>query len=513
MLADNGDYCRTDGSIGFSYNCFSKEKLSGELLEASFVDFPIDDLLLHSMPSPSISDPEQPHELQLKHKNQCICQQELNTTRVDQQELCLLPDMLTKNIFNSQPSMLVYSYIPQISSIQSFIGKNTSSLANDAAPERNSLFVDSTTGISSDQSLQDLSSYELNSVEAIPSTEYTSVNLDLVSSMGASTNSLEAAVKSRRRLFQLKKQNIIEGRLNFSDGTNVSKLTFLNHSWVPLVRGRTFGGSNCRPPKKPLLPGTRYAAAHLRLEYSSYEDMCLPEWNEYELKDNRRIIRIERRYDSNEIVASFSIVGSAVENQETRPVSNPDVKVLEVSCLKCLINDNESEEEHFVDENAADEEHHCVTEPQKPSFERDLNGRTHKISRISTGCKYYITSVEVIKIIELLVGSSSISDPQQRRKERGRVRSNLAQFWSKYLVSSSKKNMRRLSLPACNDEYLAELAHRINTYEIRKPRIFDKSIKILEWPRLGPALQRAFQSYYMVQLDESYNQIVLTNND
>ncbi|ANZ77853.1 BA75_05254T0 [Komagataella pastoris] len=513
MLAENEDYCRTNSSKGSSYNCYNKELLSEDLLEANPFASPIDDLVFHPMPSPPINvDSEQPQESQLKHNNQCSCLQELKTKPVDQQELYLLPNMLTKNIFNSQPSMLVYSYIPQISSVQSFIGKNTSFLANDTALEGKSLFVDSTIGISFDQSVQDLYSYGLNCADATPSPECPSGNLNLLGSMEACTNSLEAAVNSKRRMFQLRKQNIIEG-VNYSDDIADSKLTFLNHSWVPLVRGRNFGGSSCRPPKKPLLPGTRYVTARLRLEYSNCEDMCLPEWNEHELEDSRRIIRIERRYDSSEIVASFSIVGSAVENPETRPVSNPNVRVLEVSCLRCLTNDKESEGEQYVDENAADEEHHCVTEPQKPSFGKDLDGRTHKISRISAGCKYFITSVEVIKIIELLVGSFSISDPQQRRKERGRVRSNLAQFWSKYLVSSSKKNMRRRSLPACNDEYLAELAHRINTYEIRKPRIFDKSIKILEWPRLGPALQRAFQSYYMVQLDESYNQIVLTNND
>ncbi|AOA62967.1 GQ67_00034T0 [Komagataella phaffii] len=99
----------------------------------------------------------------------------------------------------------------------------------------------------------------------------------------------------------------------------------------------------------------------------------------------------------------------------------------------------------------------------------------------SIGCRYYITSVEVIKIIELLIGSYSTSDPLQRRKERGRMRSNLLQFWSKHLVSFSKNTMKRRPVPTCNDDYLAELEHRINTYDVRKPRLFDKSVKILEW--------------------------------
>ncbi|AOA61176.1 Hypothetical protein PP7435_CHR1-0001 [Komagataella phaffii CBS 7435] len=493
MLAEIGDYFRTNSSNGFSSSCYNKEKLSGDLLESDFVNSSFDDTTLHSMLSSSINaDPEQSQKPQQRHKNQSSCHQELKIETEDQQEPYLLPDMLTKNIFNSQSSMFVYSSIPQISSVQSFIDTNTfSAVDGGAAPEGNSLSVDSTLGLSSDQSFEKLYSYDQNFEKEPQSPACPLVKCDPVSIMKTSTNSLETAVNTKRRMFQLRNQNEIES-LNVSSDIVVATSKFLNHSWIPLIRGRNFGGSNCKPPKKPLFPGARYVTARLRLEYSSCKDMCLPEWNEYELEDSRRIIRIERLFDSNEIVASFSIVGSAVENPETRPVFNPNVKVLEVSCLRCLTNNNESDEEN------------CVN--------KDLDGRNRDMVKDSFGCKYYITSVEVIKIIELLVGSSSISDPHQMRKERGRVRSNLAQFWSKRLVSSSRKTMKQGFLPTCNDDYFAELAHRINTYDVRKPRLFDKCIKILEWSKLKPALQRAMQSYYMVQLDESSNKIATANN-
>ncbi|ANZ77752.1 BA75_05251T0 [Komagataella pastoris] len=481
MLAENGDYCRTNNRKGFRNNFYNKEQLSGDLLEANLFASPIGDLILHSMPcAPIITDPEQPQEPQLKYKNQCSCHQELDMKTEDQQKLFLLPDMLSKNIFNSQPSM----------------------------------FVNSTVDISFDQSVQNLSSYGLNSVEETPSPECASVSLDLISNVEASTKSLEAAVNCKRQMFQLRKESRVKG-LNHSGDIDVATSNFLNHSWLPLVRGRHFGASNCRPPKKPLFPGTRYVTARLRLEYSSCEDMCLPEWNEYELKDSRRIIRIERRYDSNEVVASFSIVGSAVENPETGPASNPNVRVLEVSCLKCLINDDESEEEQYVNECKSDKaQAQCdLTEQLNSCSNGELNSPNPKMARNSIGCKYYITSVEVIKIIELLIGSYSTSDRQQRRKERGRMRSNLAQFWSKHLVSSSRKTTKRCSVSTCNNDYLAGLEHRINTYDVRKPRVFDKSVKIMEWSKLGPALQRAIQSYYMVRLDESSNKIATTNSN
>ncbi|AOA61950.1 Hypothetical protein PP7435_CHR2-0001 [Komagataella phaffii CBS 7435] len=488
--AGNECYLRTNNSNsnGISDNRFRKKKLSEDLLKADFVEDTAGNPMIYPMVLSAPTYIKTEHLQELEHK---------------QQGSNLLSEMFTKNIFNSHSAMFVYSEIPQISSVQSFIGSDTSVLVADASSEKNSLFVYSNTGISFDPSDEDPCPYEANFDPGQLFSAVSAVEDGSMATLTAPTMSLEGVVNSKKGICQLRQHNRIEG-FDSSHEFKVLGSMFLNHSYVPLVRGRSFGGNNCRPPKEPLIPGTRYVAAHLRLENNTCEDMCLPEWNKHELEDSRRIIRIERRYQSNEIVASFSIVGSAKENPQTKPSSDPDVKVLEVSCLKCFINGNESDEQ-FVTECQSDEAHYGFTELPKQNFSRKSKGCSHKMANNTIACQYYITSVEVIKIIELLVGGYTVSDPRQRRKERGRVRSNLAQFWSKHLVSSSKKTMKRPAMLACNEDYLAELEQRINTYDVRKPRLFDKSVKILEWPNLGPALQRAIQSYYMVQLEESSN--------
>ncbi|CAY71233.1 Hypothetical protein PAS_chr4_0003 [Komagataella phaffii GS115] len=507
VFAGDEDHSSANNSSSntFNYDYYIKEELSGNLLETAFFESPINDTMLCSMLSyPKIAGTEKiqepDHELQ-QHRNPFGCCQELKAELAEQQELYLLPNKLTKNIFNSGSPVFIYTKIPQTSSVQSFVDVSNSLFATDSALPTSSFRVDSTVDISFEHSIQDSYCYRSNSAEiAPPSTALSSGTHDLVSTVEASTTLLEAAVNSKRRMLELRQQNRIED-LSFS--TSI----FLDHSRLPLVRGRSFGGNSSRPPKTPLIPGTRYVTARLRLENSTSEDMCLPQWNKAELKDSRRIIRIERRYQSDEIVASFSIVGSAIEYPKTKPAFDPDVKVLEVSCLKCPTNENEPNEERFVSECTSDEARtqHALTEPLTSGFNREPNGHNPKTAGNSIGCRYYITSVEVIKIIELLIGSYSTSDPVQRRKERGRIRSNLVQFWSKHLVFSSKNSMKRRSVPTGNDAYLTELEHRINTYDVRKPRLFDKSVKILEWSKLGPALRRAIQSYYMVRLDESSN--------
>ena len=47
--------------------------------------------------------------------------------------------------------------------------------------------------------------------------------------------------------------------------------------------------------------------------------------------------------------------------------------------------------------------------------------------------------------------------------------------------------------------------------EIRKPRGFDKEVRILRWDKLVPALQRALQSYYTeIPINDPYAQLYRT---
>ena len=59
-------------------------------------------------------------------------------------------------------------------------------------------------------------------------------------------------------------------------------------------------------------------------------------------QDRRRIIRIERIQQGPVITANFSIVGAANENPVVLPPSNPDIDVIEVSCLECDVKINNS---------------------------------------------------------------------------------------------------------------------------------------------------------------------------
>jgi len=115
--------------------------------------------------------------------------------------------------------------------------------------------------------------------------------------------------------------------------------------------------------------------------------------------------------------------------------------------------------------------------------------------RYHTGYEYYITSVEVVGIVELLIGTQ-LAEPQERRKERGRIRSNLVLFWLKKPVSLRIQEGRN-SGHTNNKDLRYELAKRIMSYDIRRPRGFDKEVRILRWDKLIPALKRALQSYYV----------------
>ncbi|KAG7881072.1 hypothetical protein KL905_002062 [Ogataea polymorpha] len=239
----------------------------------------------------------------------------------------------------------------------------------------------------------------------------------------------------------------------------------------PLVRGLNSGGSTTKPPPPDRTGRSRYLKCKLSILDGGEENLCLPEWSEHEKQDKRRIIRVERRQRINEVIMSFHILNLA-EQQETRPA--PDgVDFVEVSCLECYQNLDYSEDDDTT----------VVT-----------RGGGESLSR-----QFYITSVEVIKIVELLIGSQS-TNQKERRAERGRIRSNLVPFWSKKPISSKKvmsSDSHGEFIGKTNADLRNELAQRIMSYETRKPRRFDKEVRVLEWRKLVPALRRALQSYYV----------------
>lgn len=115
--------------------------------------------------------------------------------------------------------------------------------------------------------------------------------------------------------------------------------------------------------------------------------------------------------------------------------TNPDIDVIEVSCLECDVkinNSHISEGTNFYDSQSSDDEMGGnngdaagmggVGARKSPNYiKNEFNDDYYQ---------YYITSVEVVEIVELLIGNQ-FRDAAERRKERGRVRSNLVPFWSK----------------------------------------------------------------------------------
>ncbi|OUM54731.1 hypothetical protein BVG19_g4151 [[Candida] boidinii] len=246
----------------------------------------------------------------------------------------------------------------------------------------------------------------------------------------------------------------------------------------PVIRGISSGGSAARPPKS-INGAFQFRKVKLNLIDASIKDNCYPEWSKSEIEDRRRIIRIERRQEGNSIIADFKIIGSANENPTVIPHYDAEVDVLEVSCLECSVNNS------LNDDYSDSESEGCIPASPKEKFS-------------NIGSAYYITSVEVVKIVELLIGFQN-PDPEERRRERGRIRSNLVPFWSKKPIFS-KKTGASCDVPddkKTNEDLRIELARRIMEYKIRKPRGFDKEVRILNWNNLIPALERALQSYYI----------------
>ncbi|GME90058.1 hypothetical protein B5S31_g4901 [[Candida] boidinii] len=259
---------------------------------------------------------------------------------------------------------------------------------------------------------------------------------------------------------------------------NASAAPMFSTCRFPVIRGISSGGSAARPPKS-INGAYQFRKVKLNLIDASTKDNCYPEWSKSEIEDRRRIIRIERRQEGSSIIAEFKIIGSANENPTIIPHYDAEVDVLEVSCLECSVNNS------LNDEYSDSESEGYYPASPKENFS-------------TIGSAYYITSVEVVKIVELLIGFQN-PDPEERRRERGRIRSNLVPFWSKRPIFS-KKTGASCDVPddkKTNEDLRIELARRIMDYKIRKPRGFDKEVRILSWNNLIPALERALQSYYI----------------
>lgn len=175
--------------------------------------------------------------------------------------------------------------------------------------------------------------------------------------------------------------------------------------------------------------------------YSASDINDIP-WTPREIEDGRRIVKVSRSQKGATITAHFLIIQKM---PSIMPVmDSPDY--IYVSFLRCEVGE-----------------------------ERTL--------------KYLITSVEVIQIIELLIGALK-TDGSIRRKERGRIRSNLFSLWFKQKSDSL--------LSTCLPRH-ENLLQQISRYRICKPYEIMRDLRFLQWDNLILALRRALLFYGVVR--------------
>lgn len=214
-----------------------------------------------------------------------------------------------------------------------------------------------------------------------------------------------------------------------------------------------------RRPMKVSFPGSNEASSgdrpqHINLKILGtvlIEEINQVPWTDFETMDGRRIIRVDKTQEGNIVKAYFLIVNPHVSVNPN--YVTPGLEYVEVSCIKYVHKDG-----------------------------------------ITT--EFLITSVEVIQIIEYLVGSNHTNIPL-RRQERGRMRSNLASLWHKNCSSTSSRYAREMH---------QRLGRQILKYKSRKPYGILKDMRILLWNNLSFALYKALLFYCVAIPDENVKQ-------
>lgn len=158
-------------------------------------------------------------------------------------------------------------------------------------------------------------------------------------------------------------------------------------------------------------------------------------WSHQEEIEGKRILRIERLQQGCTLQAQFLVINQP--DKLIRPTITDCPSFLEVACIRFDHTDG-----------------------------------------ITTN--YFITSVEVIEIVEFLIGNN-IQDSVRKLKERSRIRSNLAALWFQNLSDLGPMILR--------------FENQIRRYNSRNPKTVLKYRKLLEWENLGYALWKALLFY------------------
>ncbi len=206
----------------------------------------------------------------------------------------------------------------------------------------------------------------------------------------------------------------------------------------------------------------------------------LSHWTPNEIADGRRIIRFER-YQTNQVIeARVCLLDDC----------NPELEeddYLEVSCLRYT-----PVIEKATSQSYANSAHFCITSVEVIKIVELLVGvHSHEIMPSSASAD--TSAAEINNCNQLLylnlnlninieTTSNITKKLTKKRKERGRIRSNLIHFFESKPISKT---------------HYRHLFERVMNYTERKPRGFDKEIKIMKWENLNDSLIRAMQSYYV----------------
>lgn len=174
----------------------------------------------------------------------------------------------------------------------------------------------------------------------------------------------------------------------------------------------------------------------LKIVQGSLGNILSYPWNSLEISEGRRIVRIERFQHVQTLQAQFLIFRTNINSKEKKPKSDY-LDYLEVSCIRFDYKDG-----------------------------------------VTTN--YFITSVEVIEIVEFLIGNKSLRSAL-KWKERGRIRSNLSALWFK-------------DWSELGPIYL-QFERQIKRYNSRNPYTMLKYMRLLPWGALDHALRKALLFY------------------
>lgn len=178
-----------------------------------------------------------------------------------------------------------------------------------------------------------------------------------------------------------------------------------------------------------------FLSIDLRIDKGPLDGILVHPWSDQEVLEGRRIMRIQRFQQGCTLHAHFSAAQPTQNLIRTSTPKNPNC--LEVSCIR---------------------------------YDHTDGVKT----------KFFITSVEVIEIVEFLIGKNSVNSIL-KWKERGRIRSNLASLWFKSWCDLGPIQLRFES--------------QIRRYNSRNPNTTTKYMRVLQWVNLEYALRKALLFY------------------